>query len=95
MPDSFTILWFSLAVYAVFVQIIAIAITCMDKKKAQKGKWRIRESTLFLVAAFGGALSMYLTMKAIRHKTRHRRFMTGLPVIFVIHLFCIFFATTF
>ncbi|MBQ5843177.1 MAG: DUF1294 domain-containing protein, partial [Clostridia bacterium] len=42
---------------------------------------RIPEKTLFLTALFGGSLAMYITMLVIRHKTKHKRFMIGLPVI--------------
>lgn len=36
-------------------------------------------------AALGGAAAMYVTMKAIRHKTLHKKFMVGLPVFIILH----------
>jgi len=52
-----------------------------DKYAAKRKKTRIPEKTLFLTALFGGSLAMLFTMLVIRHKTGHKRFMVGLPVI--------------
>lgn len=57
----------------------------IDKKKAQNKKWRIKESTLFLVAAIGGSLGTYAGMELFRHKTKHAKFTLGLPAILLIH----------
>lgn len=73
-------------VYFVLINIFAFAITVIDKNKAKKGKWRIRESTLFAAAALGGSVTMLVTMKKIRHKTKHKSFMLGIPVIIVAQL---------
>ncbi len=70
-------------IYLVFINIFAFSITVADKNKAQKGKWRIRERTLFLTAALGGAVTMLITMKKIRHKTKHKSFMIGIPAIII------------
>lgn len=59
-------------------------ITVSDKSRAQKHKRRIAEKTLFMTALFGGSAAMYLTMIAVRHKTRHKRFMIGLPLIMIV-----------
>ena len=76
-------LWYHwlLIIYLVFINIFAFAITVADKNKAKKGKWRIRESTLFITAALGGSVTMLITMKKIRHKTKHKSFMIGIPAI--------------
>lgn len=65
------------------MSLISVIITAHDKSAAKKGKWRVPEKVLFLFALLGGALAMYVTMKAIRHKTLHKRFMIGLPLIFL------------
>ena len=67
--------------YLVIISTAAIIMTMSDKSRAKKHKRRIPERTLFLTAAFGGAAAMYLTMLTIRHKTKHKRFMIGLPFI--------------
>ena len=61
--------------------IAAAGLTAYDKHRARKGVWRVPERTLFLVALLGGSAAMYLTMRLIRHKTKHRRFMWGLPLL--------------
>lgn len=73
-------------IYLLLINIAAIAITCLDKRRAQKGKWRIKESTLLIIAALGGSFFMYLTMHIIRHKTQKKKFMLGIPLIFIIQL---------
>ncbi len=61
---------------------------CIYDKVAAKHfkKHRVPEVVLFLLAALGGALPMYLTMLLIRHKTRHLSFMLGIPLIFLLQL---------
>ena len=61
--------------------LMALFMTVWDKFRARRREWRVSESTLWLVALLGGAAAMYLTMLFVRHKTRHRRFMIGLPLL--------------
>lgn len=72
-------------VYIVAISIMAAILTIADKRKAKQGKWRISENTLMIVGLLGGALSMYITMKTIRHKTLHKKFMIGLPLEILLH----------
>jgi len=76
------------------ISIAASIAAIVDKVRAERHEWRIPENTLLLLAAFGGASAMLLTMLIIRHKTRHRKFMAGLPIIIlyqaVILLWCDF-----
>ena len=67
-----------------FCSFGAIVLTCADKWSAKHDGWRVRESTLLWMAAFGGSVFMFLTMLLIRHKTKHKKFMMGLPVIIFI-----------
>ena len=71
-------------VYFLAVSLITALITAIDKYKAKRGSFRISEATLFFLAAIGGALAEYLTMRLIRHKTLHKRFMIGLPLIIIL-----------
>ncbi|MCI7768348.1 MAG: DUF1294 domain-containing protein [Oscillospiraceae bacterium] len=73
-----------LLIYFLTVSFYSIAITCMDKRLAAKGGRRVPEKKLFAAALIGGAAAMYLTMKHIRHKTLHKRFMIGLPLIMIL-----------
>ena len=68
------------------VNIVAFVVYGIDKRKAQKGRWRIAESTLLLLAFFGGAIGALLGMRAFRHKTKHRKFKILVPLFLVLHI---------
>lgn len=68
-------------VYLGLISLIAVAVTVADKIKAKKHRWRVKESTLLIIAALGGSVAMLITMLLIRHKTRHAKFMVGIPLI--------------
>ena len=76
----YAFIWFA------FISLITAVITAADKSFAKKKKRRIPEATLFSLAILGGAAAEYITMKLIRHKTRHRSFMLGLPAIILFQL---------
>ncbi len=69
------------AVYLLFINVISAMLCVIDKIKAKLDTWRISEKTLLVASLVGGALGMYVTMQLIRHKTQHKRFMVGLPLI--------------
>lgn len=73
-------------IYLVAVNLSAVVICCYDKTQARISGKRISEYNLFVLSIIGGAPAMYLTMQLIKHKTRKKRFMIGIPVIIVIQL---------
>ena len=74
-------------IYLGVISLIAIIITCYDKIAAKHFPGhRTPEATLLAISAIGGSVAMYLTMQIIRHKTQHKEFMIGIPVIFFIQL---------
>ena len=75
-----------ITVYLILFNLIGFFIMLIDKKKAEKHKWRIKESTLLLVSAFGGSIGMLLGMKTFRHKTKHKKFTIGVPAILIIQI---------
>lgn len=83
---SLSFILYILISYLVIVGIISFIIVPVDKHKAQADKWRVKESTLFLLSAIGGAVPMYISMQLFRHKTKHKSFMIGIPLIFLCHL---------
>lgn len=78
-------------IYFCIVSLVSFVITVFDKSAAKRGAWRLPEATLMLVGLFGGALAMYITMQTIRHKTKHKKFMIGLPLEIALHAAIVFF----
>ncbi|WP_058990246.1 DUF1294 domain-containing protein [Anaerococcus rubeinfantis] len=77
-----------LILYFVCVSIISVFLVIYDKIASKKFKRkRIRENILLLFAFIGGAFFMYIFMKLIHHKTRHKKFMISLPIFIVLHIF--------
>jgi len=75
-----------IAIYLAAISLLAIFLTLYDKNAAKRRKWRVRERTLLLVSALGGSAAMLLTMRVIRHKTKHAKFMVGIPVIIALQI---------
>lgn len=74
-------------IYLLAINVLGVSLTIYDKIASKRfRKNRIRENVLLLIGALGAAVSMYITMKLIRHKTRHKKFMTGLPIIFFLQV---------
>ncbi|MBQ3087658.1 MAG: DUF1294 domain-containing protein [Oscillospiraceae bacterium] len=70
--------------YFVVISAATAAATFYDKLAAKAGRWRVPEKTLLLLALVGGAAAELAVMLVIRHKTRHKKFMIGLPAILVL-----------
>lgn len=75
-----------LAIYLIFINFLSVIVTVYDKLCAVKRRWRVKESTLLLLSALGGSVGMYITMQLIRHKTRHLKFMLGIPIILALQI---------
>ena len=73
-------------VYIILISIVSVVLTVADKISAKKRGFRISEATLVLCGVFGGAVAELFTMVIIRHKTRHIKFMLGLPLIILAQL---------
>lgn len=78
-------------IYFIAINIIGIIVNIADKQKAKRGKWRIPEATLWAIALLGGSVGSYAAMKTIRHKTKHKSFMIGFPLIIVFQFAIIIF----
>jgi uncharacterized membrane protein YsdA (DUF1294 family) len=73
----------ALMIYLLLINAAGYLLMRTDKKKAQKGAWRIPEATLMAVAAAGGSFGSLLGMYNFRHKTKHPKFTVGIPLILV------------
>lgn len=72
-----------LLAYLVIVNVVAFFLMLIDKRKAKKHRWRIRESTLLGVCAIGGSVGGLLGMYLLRHKTLHKQFSIGIPAMLI------------
>ena len=86
----------TMAKYIIYLLLAINAITFIlygiDKLKAKKGKWRIPEATLLLLAVVGGSIGAWLGMKVWHHKTLHKKFRYGVPLILIAQIaLCIYF----
>lgn len=80
-----TILLIYVAVVAV-MSLIAFIVYFADKRKAIKGKWRIKESVLLGLGLLGGAVGALVAMSTFRHKTKHWYFWAGNIFFLVLHI---------
>ena len=70
-------------IYFVSINLLAFLLMYIDKRRAQYGKWRIKENTLFAFALLGGCVGAIVGMYTFRHKTQKARFFIGFPVILI------------
>lgn len=70
----------------IVINIVAFLMYGIDKSKAKRGAWRIPEATLLGIAFFGGSVGAFLGMRMFRHKTKHARFVIGVPAMLIFHI---------
>lgn len=73
---------------------LSFILMYLDKYKARKGQWRISEKTLFIFALLGGSIGSILGMYTFRHKTKHFKFIFGMPAILVVQVIFLYWAIT-
>lgn len=76
--------------YLAMINFIGFALMGIDKYKAKKRAFRIPEATLFIVAIIGGSAGSLIGMYLFRHKTRHRSFVFGMPLILFLPIALVF-----
>ena len=72
--------------YLLAVNIVTFLLYGIDKYKAKKGKWRISEATLLTMAAIGGSIGAWAGMRLWHHKTMHKKFKYGIPIIIIMQV---------
>lgn len=72
--------------YLLIINLTAFSLMGIDKQRARQNRWRIAEKTLFLVAVLGGSFGMRVGMEVFRHKTKHKTFTIGIPLIFLLQV---------
>jgi uncharacterized membrane protein YsdA (DUF1294 family) len=75
-----------LSIYLAIINALGLLLMLIDKQRARKQAWRIPERILMTVAAIGGSLGTLIGMHLFRHKTKHFKFMLGVPALLVAHI---------
>jgi len=73
-------------VYLIIINAFGFLIMGLDKSKSKRESWRIPEKTLLLVAILGGSVGSYFGMQVFHHKTLHKRFAIGIPMIILVQI---------
>lgn len=68
------------------INFITFIVYGIDKYKARKGKWRILENSLLLLAVIGGSIGAWLGIKIWHHKTMHKKFCYGIPLVILVQV---------
>ena len=76
--------------YLIVITIVTFLVYGIDKWKAKQGSWRISEATLLILAVIGGSIGALLGMKVWHHKTMHKKFKYGLPLILLAQIALIY-----
>ena len=63
------------------IVVVTFFMYGIDKWKAKRSKWRISEATLLGMAVIGGSIGAWLGMRVWHHKTMHKKFQLGIPLI--------------
>ena len=82
-------------IYLAIINVVTFFMYGIDKWKAKKSKWRIRESALLGLAILGGSVGAWLGMKVWHHKTLHKKFRYGIPLILIIQIILLIFTNTY
>ena len=93
MPDlPIHLFWLIFFAYIIVVSICSIVVCIYDKKISKRNnvKLRIPEKSLFIWSAIGGSVAMYITMQLMRHKTKHVKFMVGIPLFIALHAVAVY-----
>ena len=72
--------------YLLAINIATFFLYGIDKYKAKKGRWRISEATLLLIAVVGGSIGAWAGMRLWHHKTMHKKFKYGIPILIILQV---------
>ena len=77
--------------YLLVVNTLTFLLYGIDKYKAKKARWRISEATLLLMAVIGGSIGAWVGMRLWHHKTMHKKFKYGIPLIILLQVALVFY----
>lgn len=77
--------------YLLVVNTLTFLLYGIDKYKAKKARWRISEATLLMMAVIGGSIGAWAGMRLWHHKTMHKKFKYGIPLIILLQVALVFY----
>ncbi len=77
--------------YIIIINIITYIAYAYDKHQAKRHKWRVRESTLLFLALAMGSIGALAAMYTTRHKTKHKKFTVGVPLLLILNIMMLVF----
>jgi len=81
-------------IYLIVINVATFFTYGIDKWKAKKSLWRIRETALLGLAVLGGSVGAWLGMKVWHHKTQHKKFKYGIPIILAVQIALVLYLVT-
>ena len=79
----------TLIVYLVIINIVTFLLFGIDKRRAIKNKWRISEAMLLISSLIGGVIGGLFGMSVFHHKTKKIKFRILMPLILMLHIFLV------
>lgn len=76
----------NIIIYLITINLIAFLAMFIDKRRSERGAWRIKEATLLTLTLIGGSIGGIAGMYTFRHKTQKARFWLGMPVILIMQI---------
>ncbi|GAA4838706.1 DUF1294 domain-containing protein [Paenibacillus vulneris] len=78
-------------IYLIILNAAGFFMMGYDKVQSRRGGRRIPEKRLMTLAAAGGALGTWAAMRLHRHKTKHMKFVAGVPLLFLLNVVCVYY----
>lgn len=82
--DELILIIFSIII--LLINLLGYIMVWLDKRRAKRDEWRIPEKRFFKLAFLGGAIGIYFGMKQFRHKTKHSKFVYGIPILIFLNV---------
>ena len=70
--------------HLLIINVLAFVLYGVDKRRAVRNEYRIKEGVLLWMARLGGGIGSWLGIKNFRHKTQHTKFRIVVPMWIVI-----------
>lgn len=78
-------------IYLFAINVVTFFVYGIDKWKARHKRWRVSEAALLMLAVLGGSVGAWLGMYVWRHKTQHKKFKYGVPLILLAQIVILYY----